>query len=75
MTTGPHLEKRFGLTAVKKGFITLEQLMTALKIQLKEDLDDLSRHRLLGEILIELGFMNTEQINKVLELIGIPADL
>ena len=69
-----HHEKRFGLTAIEKGFITLDQLIEALKIQIKEDLDDLTTHRLLGEILTELGFMNTKQIDEVVEEVHVKGD-
>ena len=44
------IDDRFGVTAVKNGFITREQLFEALKIQLAEDLKGM-KHRLIGEIL------------------------
>ena len=58
-------EKRFGLIAVGKGFITLEQLVEAMKIQIEEDVSD-SDHRLIGEILVGLGAMNVSQVMEVL---------
>ena len=60
------LDKRFGVTAVEKGFITSEQLFEAMKIQIAEDLKPIG-HRLLGEILLDEGHITTEQINEVLE--------
>ena len=60
------LDKRFGVTAVEKGFITSEQLFETIKIQITEDLKPVG-HRLLGEILLDEGHITAEQINEVLE--------
>ena len=60
-------EKRFGMIAVGKGFITLEQLLGAMKIQISDDVDDKKSHRLIGEILIEMGLLNPPQIGEVLD--------
>ena len=54
--------------AVKKGFITIDQLIEAMKIQVREEINN-GEHRLIGTILIEMGFINTSQVNKVLESI------
>ena len=64
------LDKRFGAVAIEKGFITLENLIEAMKIQIQENLDG-SGHRLIGQILWEKGYIKTEQINEVLESMGI----
>jgi aspartate 1-decarboxylase len=64
------LDKRFGSVAIDKGFITLENLIEAMKIQILENLDG-SDHRLIGQILWEEGYIKTEQINEVLESMGI----
>ena len=61
-------EKRFGVIALGKGFITLTQLIEAMKIQVTEDLEK-GRHRLLGQILIEKNVMNSAQVKEVLELV------
>jgi hypothetical protein len=60
------LEKRFGTMAVEKGFITLDQLVKAMNIQILEDVDK-GIHRLIGEILLELGFITVPQIDEVLD--------
>lgn len=60
------MEKRFGSVAVDKGFITLNQLTEALKIQVMEDIKK-GKHRLLGVILLEQGDITNRQINEVLE--------
>jgi len=62
------LKKRFGFMAVTKGFITIDQLIEAMKIQVREEINK-GVHRLIGAILIEMGFMNTSQVNEVLESI------
>ena len=64
------LDQRFGYVAIEKGFITLENLLEAMKIQIIEDLDG-SDHRLIGQILWEEGYIKTEQINEVLKSMGI----
>jgi hypothetical protein len=64
------LDKRFGALAIDKGFITLENLIEAMKIQILENLQGLD-HRLIGQILWEEGYIKTEQINEVLKSMGI----
>ena len=59
-------ERRFGVVAVEKGFITPEQLFEALKAQVQEDLEKES-HRLLGEILLEQNVMTQKQQDEVLK--------
>ncbi len=64
------LDKRFGAVAIDKGFISIEQLFEAIKIQISEDVEG-TDHRLIGQILWEKGYMNSEQINEVLKNMGI----
>lgn len=64
------LDKRFGAVAVEKGFVTLENLYEAMKIQISEDLEG-TDHRLIGQILWEEGYIKTEQINEVLKAMGV----
>jgi len=64
------LDKRFGAVAIDKGFITLDHLIEALKIQTLENLDG-SDHRLIGQILWEKGYLETGQIKEVLKSMGI----
>ena len=59
-------EIRFGMVAVQKGFILPDQVIDALTIQISEELDE-EEHRLLGEILLELEYMNASQIGEVLD--------
>jgi hypothetical protein len=64
------LDKRFGAVAIDMGFVSLEQLFEAMKIQIKENTGGVE-HRLIGQILWEKGYMSTEQINDVLKSMGI----
>jgi len=63
------LEKRFGVTAVKKGFITSDQLVEALAIQVAEDIAT-GDHDLVGKILFKQGIITMEQIDAILEAMG-----
>ncbi len=64
------LDVRIGALAVTKGFITPEQLVEALIIQVNENLYQ-SKHRLIGEILREKEYLTTAQNNAVLESMDI----
>ena len=64
-----HLEKRFGILAVEKGFITADQLIEALKIQVMEDIEK-GKHRLVGRILLDQGLITLSQIDDLLDSIG-----
>lgn len=58
-------DKRFGVIAVDKGFITKEQLFEAMRIQVEEDLSG-KPHTLIGIILIRLGYLTREEADEVL---------
>ena len=59
-------DNRFGAIAVRKGFITPAQLDEALAIQERESSGE-GKHRLLGQILLDLGAITPSQIEDVLE--------
>ncbi len=61
-----HYEKRFGLLAVEMGFITPEDLIRAMTLQIQEDMQPDRHHRLIGEILLSEDLMSTDQIETVL---------
>jgi hypothetical protein len=65
------MEKRFGLVAVQMGFITVDQLIDAIEIQTKEDVEN-GEHRLIGWILLEKGYITPPQVNEVLKAMKIP---
>ena len=66
-------EKRFGVIAIEKGFITQEQLSNAMQIQIDEDMEK-GEHRLMGKILLELGYITAQQMNEVLVAMDITAE-
>jgi hypothetical protein len=57
---------RFGKIAVDMGLITPEQLKTALSEQIDDDLSG-NPHRVIGSIFFEKGWMNYQEIEKVLK--------
>ncbi len=60
------LDQRFGSIAVKKGYISSEQLIEALSIQATENVNN-NTHRIIGTILREKGHISVEQINEILQ--------
>ena len=56
---------RFGNIAVHMGFVTAKQLKQAVVEQVEDDIFD-RPHRLIGDILLENGWITDEQINTVL---------
>ena len=67
------LEKRLGLMAVEKGYITQGQLVEARTIQLKETMNGFEP-RLIVQILLDKGCCNAHHINQVLDLMGFPLE-
>ena len=59
------LDQRFGSIAVKKGFITSEQLIEVLSIQVTENVEK-NTHRIIGAILREKAYLSIEQLNEIL---------
>ena len=49
MTKGK-IEDRFGMIAISKGFISFEQFMKAIAIQIKDEIE-IERHTIIGKIL------------------------
>lgn len=66
-----HLEKPFGIIAVEKGYITPAQVLPAMEMQLKENMEKRT-HRSVGEILVDMGYLNRSQCKEVLASIDIP---
>ena len=63
-------DNRFGMVAIKKGFITSEQLNEALKVQVEEELES-GKRRLTGQILQEKEYITNRQIDEVLMEMGL----
>ena len=59
---------RFGVVAVEKGFITSDELMDALKIQVEDNLKS-AEHSLIGMILLEMGLLTLDQIDEILKVL------
>ena len=57
--------KRFGTMAVEEGFITVEQLLKAIKTQVLEDVGTYT-HRPIGAILFEQGSISDYQIDSLI---------
>ena len=66
-----HMEKRFGIIAVEKGFISPAQVIEALESQVMEEMEG-KPHRLIGTILVEMGYMTNAQVRDVLKSMDIP---
>lgn len=64
-----HLDRRFGVSAVEMGFVTADQVIEALRIQVMEDIEK-GKHQLIGLILLEQGLVTLSQIEVVLASIG-----
>ena len=60
------LDRRFGNVAIRKGFITSEQLIEAITSQIIENVES-NQHRLIGSILHEKGYVTIKQIDEVLK--------
>jgi hypothetical protein len=70
----PGIEKHFGAIAIEKRFITLDQFIEAMTLQVREDLNS-SQHRRIGQILVDMGYLNTSQVKEILEtLVGLPLE-
>jgi len=65
LTVSDDFCRRFGAVAVRKGFVTLEQVKQAMSDQLEDDAAG-REHRLLGSILYDHGYMTEDQIEMVL---------
>ncbi len=64
------IKKRFGGVAIEKGFISMDQLIEGLEIQIDEEIEQGVR-RVIGAILVEKGYMNLSQVQETLELYDI----
>lgn len=61
-----YIQKRFGVIAIEKGFITEEQLVKALAVQARENISE-GKHRRLGQILMDQDLLTVDQIDEVLK--------
>ena len=59
-------EVRFGKVAVDMGLITMDQMLYAIEVQVKENIA-FGTHRKIGMILLEDGLITLDQIDEVLK--------
>ena len=64
--TDERKEMRFGVVAINKGYVTPEQVIDALNIQVQEDISD-GKHRKIGAILTDNGYLTSNQRDEVLQ--------
>ncbi|HZN57813.1 MAG TPA: hypothetical protein VFD71_07025 [Planctomycetota bacterium] len=60
--------KFFGEVALDKKFVTPDQLYEALTIQARDKVEGRDE-KLLGQILLELGYVNEDQVRVVLDVL------
>lgn len=60
---------RFGMIVVDLGFASIDQVLEALSEQVMDNFNN-KHHRLLGNILLDKGYITPEQMEKVLEIIS-----
>ncbi len=63
----PHksVRKRFGYFSIKKGFVTEDQFIEAMRIQISNE-QKRDESNSIGQIMKEMGFITEEQINEVI---------
>jgi hypothetical protein len=65
MVTGDHCQ-RFGAIAVRKGFVSLDEVKSAISEQIDDNVNG-REHRLMGTILFDNGFITEYQVDVVLQ--------
>ena len=65
---------RFGITAIGKRYVTVEQVQRGLSEQIDDEIVG-KPHRLLGEILRDNGWITEAQMKAVLVEMGVERDL
>jgi len=63
-----HYEKLFGIIAIEKGFISPDDLIEALMIQVKEHIKN-GKQRFIRDILLDKDIMSVKQIGEVCKVI------
>ena len=57
---------RFGVVAVQKKFVTPDQVIDAMTVQIRKEMDK-GKRKLIGDILVEMEYMTLSQKKEVLE--------
>jgi rubrerythrin len=58
--------KRFGYLAIKKGFVTEDQFIEAMRIQISDEQKGDGSSPPIGEIMKRMGLMTEEQVEEVI---------
>jgi len=69
MVAMPQKKELFGEIAVKKGYVTNEQVEEALREQ-KEIEKSSGKHKLIGIVMLELGMIGTTELIDILKYIS-----
>ena len=64
MSHKKNARKRFGYFSIKKGFVTEDQFIEAMRIQISNELKG-DKHTSIGEIMKEMDFITDKQIDEV----------
>lgn len=65
------LRNRFGSIAIQKGFISKDQFLEAMDIQIEMELEG-ADPKLIGSVLCEMGYITEEQVDEVTQDIPEP---
>jgi hypothetical protein len=60
------IKRRFGYYAVKRGFISEDQFVEGLRVQVMNEQNG-SKYIPIGEIMKMMGYMTEEQVDEILE--------
>ena len=71
MTIDGHLKKRFGAIAIQSRFVTKDQMIEAMTVQIEDETEGM-QPKLIGSILQQAGFMTLEQVDQVIETMDRP---
>jgi hypothetical protein len=61
--------KRFGAVAIEKGFITRDQFVEAMAMQIDNDLEGVES-KAIGSILQAMGYMTSSEVDEVLKALS-----
>jgi len=62
------LVKRFGAVAIERGFITRDQFVEAMAMQIDNDLEGIET-KTIGSILQAMGYMTSSEVDEVLKAV------
>ena len=66
-----NIRERFGDIAIRKGFITKDQFIEAMAFQIENEMEGI-QPKLIGSLLMDLGYMSKEQLNEIVDTMTHP---